>query len=236
MSYVEHVRTPAAPLLARYARVRRPRNEFSTEPLATPTGTAARDVPKVTPRLSCRGRRYVARTAQRSFAAEARRFENVSSFVERITAVGNFGEDASSSARLKGFLHPAVFARMKREHGHAAAWRETLRQRSQQRVERGELVVHRNADRLERAPHRHLHVGLFQVRQCLVESDADHALEGVRRRDRRLLDQAAMSPACGSSALSVRSDASASSLRRSSSCDAGSPCEGFIRMSSGPGW
>ena len=61
---------------------------------------------------------------------------------------------------------------------------------SQQRVERRELVVHGDAQRLERAADRHLHVGLRQARQCRGSGPArTRRLERMGRVDRLLLQQ-----------------------------------------------
>ena len=48
-------------------------------------------------------------------------------------------------------LHHAVLARVIRDHRHCAARRETVAQRGQRALERPELVVHLNANRLEDA-------------------------------------------------------------------------------------
>src|SRR3954466_14284637 len=58
--------------------------------------------------------------------------------------------DAAASAIAEGGLDPSVFPRMKREHDDATTGRETARERLQQRIERRQLVVHRNAQRLKR--------------------------------------------------------------------------------------
>jgi GAF domain-containing protein len=69
---------------------------------------------------------------------------------------------ARSLSLLERLLHAAILARVEREHHHAPAGGEARRQRCQQRVERGQFVVHQDANRLEGAPDRHLHLGLRQ--------------------------------------------------------------------------
>ena len=61
---------------------------------------------------------------------------------------------AIEPARLERLLHAPVFSGMKRQDRHAASRRQAERQLPQERVERREFVVHRNAQRLERAADR----------------------------------------------------------------------------------
>ena len=111
-----------------------------------------------------------ARTAHLSFAAEARGFARVSSGDGRITSSAMPLVPSSVSA-LERLLDAAIFARVKRQHRNPAAWRQAVGQRAQERVERRELVVHRNAQGLECAANRLLHVGVRHSRPC---SDAGH--------------------------------------------------------------
>ena len=99
-----------------------------------------------------------------------------------------------------------------------------------------ELVVHGDAQRLEGAADRHLHVGLRQLRDGLDESHAHDAFDGVGCRERLLLQQTGDQPRVRFVGVlgEQRRELSPRSAR-ASSCDAGSPCDGFIRMSSGPG-
>ena len=73
------------------------------------------------------------RTAQRSFADEARRFARVSSIVDAHDLVRHRGVHPCPIARLERLLHSPVFAGVKGQHRDSAAGREALRQRPQQR-------------------------------------------------------------------------------------------------------
>ena len=99
-----------------------------------------------------------------------------------------------------------------------------------------ELVVHGDAQRLERAADRHLDVGLRQVRAARRSSPVRTTRSTrVGRRERLLLQETG-------DELRVRLVGVLREQRgelrprstRASSCDAGSPRDGFIRMSSGP--
>jgi hypothetical protein len=79
---------------------------------------------------------------------------------------------------------------VKGQHHDSTAGREALRQRPQQPLERGELVVHRNAQSLKRTADRRLDVGLLQIRKRRAESRAHKAIDGVGRLERLLLEEA----------------------------------------------
>src|ERR1017187_5176540 len=64
---------------------------------------------------------------------------------------GNIGIDPIAQAGFEGFLHAAVFAGVEREDGDASAGIETGGEISEEVIERGEFVVHRDAQRLEDA-------------------------------------------------------------------------------------
>ena len=53
--------------------------------------------------------------------------------------------------RLKRLLHAAILARMEGQNRDTAAWRQALRYRAEQGVERGELVIDRDTERLQGA-------------------------------------------------------------------------------------
>src|SRR5690606_22444721 len=91
--------------------------------------------------------------------------------------------DAAACAFAEGLLHRAIFARMECENRDAAARRETTRQRTQHRVERAELVIDRNPQCLERAPHRQLDLGARQIGSQRIQPHPHSPLESVRRLD-----------------------------------------------------
>ena len=74
---------------------------------------------------------------------------------------------------------------MKGQHRDSAARREALRQGAQQPVQRRELVVDGNPQRLERPADGHLHLGLRRVGNGRRNRRAYRAIEGLGR-DRRL--------------------------------------------------
>ena len=66
-------------------------------------------------------------------------------------AAGDFLVKAFAVRGLEGFFHAAIFAGMEGEDGEAAAGIQALGQNAQETVERGEFLVHCNADGLEDA-------------------------------------------------------------------------------------
>ena len=65
----------------------------------------------------------------------------------------DFAADAfvvpATLAGLKSLLHATVLAGVKCQHGHPASRLQTRREVAQKHVERAELVIHRDAQRLE---------------------------------------------------------------------------------------
>ena len=109
---------------------------------------------------------------------------------------------------------------MKRENHDTAAAIEAHRQMPQQRVERREFVVHGDAQRLERAADRRLHLALPRPRVGGCDALADASSEIRRRRDRMLLQDAG-DAAARAARRRFEQPRELSSLRCASSRDAG---------------
>src|ERR1035441_6400102 len=69
-----------------------------------------------------------------------------------------------AEARLKRLFHAPILAGMKRENRNAAARIPTRGHMAQQHVERGEFVVHRDAQRLKHPAHGEVGVVFFRAR------------------------------------------------------------------------
>jgi hypothetical protein len=78
---------------------------------------------------------------------------------------------------------------VKGQDRHPAARRQALRQQPQERIERGEFVVHRNAQGLERTARGHFDVGLRQTWQRRVETGAQQALQSMGGVEGLLLEK-----------------------------------------------
>jgi len=64
---------------------------------------------------------------------------------------GDVGENSAAQTGLKRFFHAAIFAGMECQNRHASAGIQARGQVAEKRVERGEFVVHGNAQRLKDA-------------------------------------------------------------------------------------
>ena len=79
--------------------------------------------------------------------------------------------------RAEAVLDEPVLERVKRDDRDASARRQQRQHRVEKPLELAELVVDRDAQRLERAPHRHLDLGFCHVGVRRRQSGAHDALE-----------------------------------------------------------
>ena len=83
---------------------------------------------------------------------------------------------------------------MEGQYRNPPTGREAVRHYPQQRIQHGQLVVHRDPQSLERAADRQLHLRLRQVPARQVEPDAHPVLERMARFDRLRLQEARDQP------------------------------------------
>ena len=69
---------------------------------------------------------------------------------------------SGAASCLECLLHPAILAGMEGDDRDPSAGRQAAGKGGKQRIERGELVVHRDPQRLEGSARRHFHFGLGQ--------------------------------------------------------------------------
>jgi len=70
-----------------------------------------------------------------------------------IDFVSDLGVNTAAFTGLERLFHAAIFAGVKREHGHPAAVLQAERKIAQERIQRAEFIVHCDSQRLENAAH-----------------------------------------------------------------------------------
>src|SRR5690606_10978172 len=87
--------------------------------------------------------------------------------------VAGGGVDSGTVSAEKRLLHPSILARVEAENGGPATGCEAIRQRPQKRLQRSELVVYLDPNRLENPPHRQVGLNLLHSRQTFAHRSAE---------------------------------------------------------------
>jgi len=79
--------------------------------------------------------------------------------------IGDLGVKSTATAIGEGFFHAAILAGMEGEDGHASAGAQAGGQMAQERIERRELVIDGDAQRLKDAAHGEIQIGFANLWQ-----------------------------------------------------------------------